>query len=252
MSDKKRIELLELIPLYVLGTLSPLEREQVEALLSTDIEAQILLQQYQQIEAEVLPLWVEHREPPPTLKSRLMQSIQEPATEQIKPAMDMAEQGGWYSRRGFIAAAAALVIVLGGLLFYEWAIRAAPEQLYERLVADSRSQRIAITPHLSDDIRGELIIAADGKQAIIKVEDLPPLPDDQIFQLWLINDRGAVSGGTYDFRTPGTHYLTLPLTDSAYAYQRFGVSQEPIGGSPYADRPSGPRVFDVTVTPPTG
>ncbi|MBI5667532.1 MAG: anti-sigma factor [Chloroflexi bacterium] len=88
----------------------------------------------------------------------------------------------------------------------------------------------------------------DGREAVIRVENLPAIGSDQTFQLWLVDEAGARSGGLFRFaNTQGENYIVVPLDKPVSEYRAFGVSLEPAGGSPYADRPTGPRVFRVEV-----
>jgi len=83
----------------------------------------------------------------------------------------------------------------------------------------------------------------------IRVEALPALSEENIFQLWLVDDSGVrTSGGLFrQARDDVATYIEIPLAASFEAYQGFGVSLEPAGGSPYPDRPTGPRVFAVPI-----
>ena len=46
-------------------------------------------------------------------------------------------------------------------------------------------------------------------------------------------------------------YVRVPLDGRRLSdLAAMGVSLEPAGGSPYADRPTGPRVFAIPLTPP--
>lgn len=261
-----RTELLELIPLYVLDALPEDERQQVDGLLATDDEARALLASYQQVES-VLLLTTPHQAAPADLKSRLMAQVSTAGTSASFTSDDRNDNrtdnhsdngslsAGLWRGDGkpllsvLLPAAATLVLLIGLFLTIQGLPdgTTTPQSLYAQLMDQPESERVALVGHLSEDITGELIIGADGQQAVIRVEALPQLADDEAFQLWLIDAAGAVSGGVYRLTEPGAHYIALPLERSAYTYERFGVSLEPAAGSPFADRPSGPRVFDVAL-----
>jgi len=258
-----RTELLQLIPLYVLDALPEDERQQVDGLLATDDEARALLASYQQVES-VLLLTAPHQAAPADLKARLMAQVSTAgATASQTPPDDRPDghsdnsslsarlwRGDGKPLLSVLLPAAATVVLLIGLFLTIQGLpddTTTPQTLYTQLMDQPESERVALIGHLSEDISGELVIGSDGQQAVIRVEALPPLAEDEAFELWLIDDAGAVSGGVYRLTEPGAHYIALPLARSAYTYERFGVSLEPAAGSPYADRPSGPRVFDVAL-----
>jgi anti-sigma-K factor RskA len=119
--------------------------------------------------------------------------------------------------------------------------------LYATIAAQADARRFAIEAAEEANLRGELIVTASGDRAVIRVEQLPTLPPDQTFQLWLLDIEGTLrSGGIFRAQGDATHIL-VPLERPFSAYQRFGVSIEPAGGSPYPDRPTGPVVFRVYV-----
>ena len=96
----------------------------------------------------------------------------------------------------------------------------------------------------------QLVASPDGDEAVIRVEQLPTLPGDQAFQLWLVDAAGTVtSGGVFNRQGDAdATFIRVPLEQPLDAYQRFGVSIEPAGGSPFPDRPTGPRVFSVQLS----
>ncbi len=80
----------------------------------------------------------------------------------------------------------------------------------------------------------------ENSVAALVVGDLPPVPEGQVFQLWLVDANGkrasgAVFAGGKELQTVLVN-APLPLK----AYVRFGISVEPSGGSP---GPTGPGVL---------
>jgi anti-sigma-K factor RskA len=143
--------------------------------------------------------------------------------------------------------AAALVLVLAGLLL---ALRPSDPgaALYDRLMTQQDAREIEIEPALQPTTSGELVTSADGREAVIRVKDLPHISADQTFQLWLVDADGARSGGLFRFDNPyEDNFIVVPLEKPVTEYRAFGVSLEPAGGSPYPDKASGPRVFRVEV-----
>jgi anti-sigma-K factor RskA len=251
-----REQLLDLIPAYTLGALTEDERTQVEALLAADAEAQTLLREHQQI-ADLLPLSAPLQAPPAQLLGRLLTRLAEdraasPAAPVSLPTAAPSPTRRLRARWLLPAAAALLLVILAVTWSLQNAAPPTPQALYDSILASSGAQQIALVAHLDDQIRGDLVITPEGDRAVIRVEQLPPLAADQAFQLWLIDSDGSVSGGVYRLEGESAHYISVPVSKPVGDYLRFGVSLEPVGGSPLGDRPSGPRVFDVTVGDATG
>jgi anti-sigma-K factor RskA len=240
--------LLELIPAYALDALDVDERAAVEALLAVDAEARQRLEDYRQV-AGMIALGAASRPAPDHLTADLRARLA--ADRQAPAAAARASVRHRLNWRLLLAAAAVTALIITGLLALMLPERAVDGRtLYEQLVTDSRSRSLVLAAHFTPEIDGELRIAADNGAAVIRVRRLPELPSEQAFQLWLIDAGGSRSGGIYRFDNPAVwNYIVLPLDKPLNEYTRFGVSIEPAAGSPLIDRPSGPRVFDVSLIP---
>lgn len=233
-----REDLFDLIPAYALGALDPDERAEVEALLAADAEARQLLADYERITG-ALVLAAPARPVPAGLQDDLRRRL----------AADRAANPQPRARRSWLPAlvgmAAALLLALGAL-----AVLRTPADpgaaLYQRITSESGARRYPLEPGLQETTSGELVASADGRAAVIRVQTLPPIKADQTFQLWLADAGGVRSGGLFRFDDPaGTNYLIVPLDKPVDEYRAFGLSLEPAGGSPYPDRPTGPRVLRI-------
>ena len=92
--------------------------------------------------------------------------------------------------------------------------------------------------------RGLLLLKPDDSHAVLIVQDLPPLPQDRAYQLWLgWGDRQRDNGGVFrvDAQGFGLVYITAPQPFTTY--QRVGITEEPASGSP---GPTSPRVIGGT------
>lgn len=83
--------------------------------------------------------------------------------------------------------------------------------------------------------------------AVLLIRDLPTLPPDKNYQLWLAygddaRDTGAVFACDQSGSKVRTFLITAPRQFNAYV--RFGVTIEPAGGSP---RPTGPRAYSASL-----
>lgn len=240
-----REQLLELMPACALGVLDDDERAAVEAWLPTDPEAQRLLDQYREV-VDWMALAVPAQPASAHLQADLRRRLAGERRDNTAAETRSAARPRPLLRRRWIPLAAALVTV--GVLL---ALRPGEpaEALYDRLMEQPDASEITIQPDLEPALTGTLVTSRDGTEAVIQVENLPEIGADEAFQLWLVDEAGARSGGLFRFASSQReHYIIIPLEKPVTEYRAFGLSLEPAGGSPYADRPSGPRVFGVEVS----
>ncbi len=261
MAAKNREELLNLIPAYAVGALDDAERVEFEAWLHHDHEAQSLLAEYQAV-ADHLVMLAPLRTAPDHLQADLRQRLtasSQPREMAAIPAKQPPKiTGKPRSRRTSwaLAAAAVLVITIASVILMQSgsddpAPKPSAEQLYTELAAQPDAGQYAIVPGEVDDaVSGSLLVSADGKQAVLRVAYLPPITSDQTFQMWLVDNTGTrSSAGLFQAaQSQEAHYIEVPLDRPIADYQGIGVSLEPGGGSPYSDKPSGPRVLSVPLT----
>jgi anti-sigma-K factor RskA len=246
MSKMSRDELLELIPAYVLGALDEDERAEVEALLAIDTTAQEIEAEYRQI-VDALPFTAESRQASPDLKNRLIQRINEnDSAPNIKTLPKSQPQR--VSSRVLSLVAVITLIVIGVLFALSNSIfTKTPKDKFIELSNQPDSQEVVVKPSDENPSAGRLIIAADGQEAILQVQQLPDINTDQTFQLWLIDTEGAKDGGLYQSTDSDELYIVIPNERPVNTYTAFGMSVEPAGGSPLRDAPSGDRVFAVVI-----
>jgi anti-sigma-K factor RskA len=87
---------------------------------------------------------------------------------------------------------------------------------------------------------GFVLISADGEDGALVVDGLPPLSEDQQYQLWLFRDGERISGAVFstDENSYGGTRIRAPR--SLLEYSSVGITIEPFGGSL---QPTGPRVL---------
>lgn len=251
-----RETVLDLIPAYALGALDPEDRAAVDALLATDAEAQRLLAEYQAI-TDNLVLTTPTRRAPPNLTQDLQRrlaaqrpaaSVPVPPAPQLRTETPEIQVVKPRSIAWVMALAAALVVIVAGLLLTRGTSAPGPAQLYEQIAALPDALHVPVTPDLQASTNGDMVVSPDGKQAVIRVVDLPDIQSDQTFELWLVDEQGARSAGLLQFADEqGTNYISVPLEKDARDYAAFAVSIEPSGGSPTSDSPTGPKAFVVAV-----
>lgn len=83
-----------------------------------------------------------------------------------------------------------------------------------------------------------LITPDNGDAAALMITYLPPLPEDQVYQFWLIEGDMPVAAGLFEVNRAGEGWLNIeqPVT----GFDAVGVSIEPAGGS---EEPTGDIVL---------
>jgi len=224
-----RSELLDLIPAYALEALEPDEKRQVEALLKSDAEAQQILAEYQDITNNLI-LATPARKAPAHLQDDLRKrlSANRPTQTQAAPSVPSRSTRRMSIWIPLLAAAAILIIIVGVISYLN---RDKAKELYDKIVATPDHLTMPI-PDKDGNPIGEMVAYADGSQAVIRMTRMPVLQAGREFQLWLIDDSGAKSGGLFPFTQPDSnYYVIVPLQKNVLAYKAFGVSVEPSGGS---------------------
>ncbi len=213
----------ELAGEYVLGTLSASQREEIERRLAVEPELQAAVDYW---EARLLHLTdlVEPQTPSPRLWARIQRSLDESARQTVP--VSRTRQSKWWDSlslwRGFAAAGMAATLVLGSLLLTRtisdssptWlVVLATPQNLAPGWVmqASNQSREIELIPlgvtELPPDKALQLWTKAEGWQAPvslglvkpgepvkIRLDELPPLQPNQLFELTLEQPTGSPTG----------------------------------------------------------
>jgi anti-sigma-K factor RskA len=228
---------LDLLPAYAIGSLDVDEVSRVEEHLASCVLCRDESRNFQEVTAQ-LSLAVPVASPSPDLKDRLMERVG--AGRAVQPERYRAEQ----PRRPFWErllpawglASLVLIVALAGANFFL-------SQRMDRLEFSSPGGMRAVPlspPDAESPATGFVLISADGDDGALVVDGLPPLDEDQQYQLWLIRDGTRTSGAV--FSTDEKEYggtrirAPRPLLD----YSEVGITIEPAGGSP---QPTGPRVL---------
>jgi anti-sigma-K factor RskA len=138
----------------------------------------------------------------------------------------------WFRRPlAAVAAAAVVVGIAGGATVYavgQLAPSEAPAPTASERILAQPDARTASSPVVGGGHATLVWSAASGRAAIV-LDDLPPLDDDRVYELWFMDDRGAHPAGTFR-TTGGSHDLALEGQMRAGAV--VGITVEPDGGSP--------------------
>lgn len=164
-----------------------------------------------------------------------------------------ARSGGWSEGSWFRAALALgillLVVLNAGLMLrvqqleqrqarYEQQARAYQTSLALMTYYDTRVVELS-----NDQAYGTLIYEPDRKVGVLNVRGLEVIPEDRVYQIWLIDrQQNRVSGGLFTVSDNESTYVSFVIKseDPFQSYEALGITIEPAGGSP---GPTGPRVI---------
>lgn len=224
---------IELIPAYALGCLDEDETEVVVAHLAHCSLCQQELGIYQGV-VDDLPLALPLRTPSPAVKTQLMAHRPPPAATPTPMT--------WLQR--------VWVVVRAGLMHPLWRPALVVALLLVGIGQISRWQQsqtadpwttIVLSPtDYAPQAQGLIVVYADERLGALIAEALPPLPPEQQYQLWLIEDGQRTSGAIFSVAPSGYHTLSFEAPHPLWQYSAFGITIEPAGGSP---GPTGPRVL---------
>lgn len=239
MTEHDRV--LELLPAFVFGSLDEGEAVIVAGHLAACEVCRLEQQAYQAVVDE-LALTLPAAAPSPALLQRLMARLERSATAPSTLPGAAVPPGLWpgfWQRGGLAWSVISLLLIVGLGLSNIWLWQrvnglttVAPTDQMQAVLLNST----AAAPQAS----GYLLISAKGDRGALVVDDLPLLPPDSAYQLWLIRDGQRTSGALFSVDEAGYGLTWITAPDSLFSYSEFGVSIEPSGGSP---GPTGVKVL---------
>ncbi|CAN5874271.1 hypothetical protein BH18ACI5_BH18ACI5_22440 [soil metagenome] len=236
---------------YVLGTITPEQGHEIESHLRTCAECAAELGELSLV-MQGLARAPEAVIPPPALKARVLRAIadQPRQTLAVVPP-SRVPSAGWGS--GWLAAAAAIIVVLGGALYmsYERTRQFADQlhrtdseiaELRQRLNDYAGQTDLALSILTASDMqRIELAGSASGARAywsatrglLVVADQLPLPPPGRIYQVWLIGRGAPVSAGVLGSPRTGRGMLIAPPPGGiASGPVTIAITDEPPGGLP--------------------
>ena len=237
MTEHSQIE--ENLPGYALGNLEPKDADLITEHLSTCESCQALLGSYEQT-VGLLAYGAPRVVPPESLKSELMKRIKINSSARIakkpKPkARSMQPFFQWFSPA---LAMASLVVVVSLATFniVQWKQnKSITNQLSAPLII-FKMKGTQLAPHAD----GTFVIGQDNLHGVLVASDLPKIPENKQFQLWLIKNGEKTNGGAFSTTPLGYGVMKVSSLDPLPEYQTFIVTTEPFGGSLL---PSGPELM---------
>ena len=237
MTAEAHTDIIDLIPAYALGILDAEEAGKVARHLAVCAACREELAAYQ-IVVDELSYAAPMVPPPPEIKRRLMAQVNASAARKTA----VSATPSWWQRmtavlesmfarpRWQLAIPLLLLLVLIGSVVLWQGENDVPN-----------GQEIILTAtDVAPDARGTITISSNAEEGTLTVAGLPPLPPEQQYQLWLIEDGRRVSGGVFSVDAEGKASLPLDAPQPLNEYNAFGITIEPAGGSP---GPTGERVL---------
>ena len=163
----------------------------------------------------------------------------------------------WRWRWAFLLTAANVVLCLG-MGWWTWHVQreavlvhqrwqdvqrhlALQRQAFTLITAPEARPVVLRSDKAESHARGTLLLKPEEPNAVLIVQDLPPLQRDRAYQLWLVwGDRQRDSGGVFRVDAQGFGLLHITAPRPLTTYRAVGITEEPVGGSP---GPTSPRVI---------
>ena len=220
-------DIFDLIPAYALGALSEDERTQVEALLAKSSDARAELSSYTEMMIGMAALAPRQQAPAhlnADFRARLAKasSVEENRPSAVRRITPL---------RALIGLAALLVVVFGVYAAYRVIEANNRQQQINAIVNNANAQRVTLQPIDGSTGTVQVVTAPNEAKAVV-VAELPALPADKQYQVWMIVDNTPRSMGVFSAGSSSGQYLLDVPVNPAQLNFVFGVTVEPAGGSP--------------------
>ena len=227
--DHERFE--ELRDAYVLDALPDEERREFEEYLAAHPERQAEIEELKAVTG-LLALSPEEREPSPELRLRLMRVVEPEAVRRRTSSLSwLARMGEYLSVRNLALGAAALLVIclFSWNMLLQGEVRNLQGRVQNLQAPQQESRMVALKgSEAAHGAHVEVIILGD-QRAVLMAEDMPPVPEEKTFQIWIIvNDVPQPSGLFETKDDPVATVIDRPLRGA----DAVAVSVEPEGGSP--------------------
>jgi anti-sigma factor RsiW len=225
VSARDHTEYREEIGAYLLGALTDLERQAFERHVAGCAECRDELERLRPA-ADALPRSVEQVEPPPGLKTSLMEVVESEARERSgAPAARRRSPRRIRlpSLAGFRPALVAAALALGLVAGFGVAQLAGGDD-------DARTVAATVDEGRLPDASGSLRIQGDGEDgAILSVQGMPPPGGDRVYQAWVQRDGTVVPQPTFEVGADGGGAVAVP--DDLSGAGAILVTREARGGA---------------------
>lgn len=259
--DNEKFE--ELCAGYVLNALDPKETTEFEELLENASEEQLDLFRNLQSAANQIAFTVEEHQAPDIVKERILEQIkadrQKDSSEEITDSVSKKKTSNGFDRGSLaIAASFALLLVTLSLIFYSFNLSSeisdkeeiiveqqnqitelqSEVQQKEELLSILESREVDLVMMSGMEVNpegyGKIIWDSESKRALLQVSNLPAVPADREYQLWIIKNNKPVSAGLFSVDDPrkDSFFKLEEISADEQKADAFAVTMEPKGGMP--------------------
>jgi anti-sigma-K factor RskA len=219
--DRERFE--QLKDAFVLGALPEEERREFEEYLAEHPERQAEIDELGAV-AGLLALSPQEQEPPPELRRSIM-AVVEAEAERPRAGSGLARMREFLGVRTLALGAAALLVI--GLFSWNMFLQAQIQDLQSRAPQDGRLVALEGSG-AARQARVEVMIL-DNDRAVLMAEDMPPVPEDKTFQIWVIENDVPKPGGLFE---PREEWVVTNVEIPLDGADTIAITVEPEGGSP--------------------
>ncbi|QIN78689.1 hypothetical protein GBA65_09340 [Rubrobacter marinus] len=226
--DPDRTRFDELAAAYALGALTGEERLWFEAYLAEHPELNAEVDELESV-ADLLALAPAEQEPSPGLRRSVLERVGAPREilSEAPPRRERREGGRrWFLRPQVLAAAAAVLFAVVGLLAWNFSLRDQNGDLRDE-VAERRTIQMEGSG-LASNAGGEVLMTGDD-QAVLVARELPPPPEGEVYETWIIRDGVPEPAGLFE---PRDGDAATTVRGSMEGAEAVAVTLEPEGGSP--------------------
>lgn len=241
MSDNAHV--LDLLPALAVGSLDADEIQRVEEHLSSCVICRRESAAFENVAAK-LAYGIPPVEPPSDLRDRLMERVHalRPQPQPVQAPLSRS----WWERLlpAWGVASLLLIIALAAINLLLW--QRSNQMDFFTTSAGFRAVPLLSTGAVSS-ATGYVLVSADGEDGALVVDGLPPLAENQQYQLWLLRDGERISGAVFstDEHSYGGTRIRAPR--SLLDYSTVEITVEPEGGSP---QPTGVQVLGASLHNP--
>ncbi|MFG6107041.1 anti-sigma factor [Leptothoe sp. EHU-05/26/07-4] len=173
---------------YVLGDLTSEEVEQVEQLALDD---PAVLKELHSLEAsfELLPQGLTQISPPASLRERFFVPSKSLETA---PVLPQGSKGVIWKILVGLAAIATLALATDNLRLRQQLAQQLEEDRVAAILQQPNSRLIALTGNGTNAAGTLLFTPGNWQEVIVSLGDLPPLPPDEVYRMWLALENGTV------------------------------------------------------------
>ncbi len=226
--DRERFE--ELRDAYVLGALTEEERLELEEHLASHPERRPEVDELRAV-AGLLALYPEEQDPPAELRRRIMGVAEaEATTPSAERPSGLAMFWELLRPRNLALGAVALLAV--GLFSWSMLLRGETQDLrsqVQEMQASQDAQTIELEGTGTQQGAQAQLVTLEDNRAVLMAEDMPPLPEGQTYQIWVIEDEAPEPSGLFEPADgPVATVVETPLNEA----DAVAVTVEPEGGSP--------------------